>query len=240
MYIGRGMQENRDPSHGADTAMAKIIITEFMHLPAVDSLRLDFDVLYDPDLHGDRSAIVDRIADASALIVRNRTKVDEDLIHAGPDLVAVGRLGVGLDNIDLEACAKRGITVHPATGANVVAVAEYVIGAILVMLRGTFHASEQVLAGEWPRNTLVGREIAGKTLGIVGFGAIGRAVAARAAALGMTPAGFDSEIAADDPVWRESGIVRHASLAALLATSDVVTLHVPLTDTTRHLVDSIA
>ena len=100
-----------------------------MDAPAVDSLRAEFDVHYDPDLHQDAAGIASRLACARALIVRNRTRVGPALLAAGPRLVAVGRLGVGLDNIDLDACAERGVSVHPATGANVVAVAEYVIAA---------------------------------------------------------------------------------------------------------------
>ena len=106
--------------------MADIIVTEFMDARAVESLRADFDVHYDPDLHADARSIASRLGGARALIVRNRTRVDTALLDAGPRLVAIGRLGVGLDNIDVDACAERGVSVHPATGANVVAVAEYV------------------------------------------------------------------------------------------------------------------
>ena len=215
--------------------MTDILITEFMDTAAVDSLRSDFDVHYDPDLHEDAAGIADRLDSARALIVRNRTRVDAGLLAAGPRLVAVGRLGVGLDNIDLDACAARGVSVHPATGANVVAVAEYVIAATLIMLRGAYRATGRVLAGEWPRTALIGREASGKTLGIVGFGAIGRAVASRAAALGIRVAEFDPLLPAADPAWRSSEGRRFDDLHALLGECDVVTLHVPLTDGTRHL-----
>ena len=216
--------------------MADVIITEFMDAGAVESLRAGFDVHYDPDLHGDPEGIASRLGPARALIVRNRTRVDAAVLAAGPRLVAVGRLGVGLDNIDLDACAERGVSVYPATGANVVAVAEYVIAATLMMLRGAYRATGRVLAGEWPRTALIGREASGKTLGIVGFGAIGRAVAPRAAALGMEVAAFDPMLAPDDPAWDGTAARRLDDLGALLAVSDVVTLHVPLTGTTRHLV----
>ena len=216
--------------------MADIVITEFMDAGAVESLRAGFDVHYDPDLHGDPEGIVSRLGPARALIVRNRTRVDAVLLAAGPRLVAVGRLGVGLDNIDLDACAERGVSVYPATGANVVAVAEYVIAATLMMLRGAYRATGRVLAGEWPRTALIGREASGKTLGIVGFGAIGRAVAPRAAALGMEVAAFDPMLAPDDPAWDGTAARRLDDLGTLLAASDVVTLHVPLTGATRHLV----
>ena len=216
--------------------MADIVITEFMDTRAVESLRADFDVHHDPALHADPAGIAHLLRPARALIVRNRTRVDAGLLAAAPRLVAVGRLGVGLDNIDLDTCAARGVAVHPATGANVVAVAEYVIAATLMMLRGAYHATDRVLAGTWPREALVGREASGRTLGIVGFGAIGRAVATRARALGMEPAAFDPMLAPDDPAWRTGDVRRRDDLAALLGESDVVTLHVPLTAATRHLV----
>ena len=216
--------------------MADIVITEFMDEPAVDSLRADFDVSYDPDLHGDAAAIAGLLGSARALIVRNRTRVDGALLAAGPRLVAVGRLGVGLDNIDLDTCAERGVSVYPATGANVVAVAEYVIAATLLMLRGAYRSTARVLAGEWPRNALIGREASGKTLGIVGFGAIGRAVAQRAAALGIDISAFDPVLPPGDPAWRTSGVRRFDDLRAMFGACDVLTLHVPLTDDTRHLV----
>lgn len=216
--------------------MTDILVTEFMDPRAVDSLRAEFEVHYDPDLHEDSAGIASWLASARALIVRNRTRVDRDLLAAGPRLVAVGRLGVGLDNIDLDACAERGVSVHPATGANVVAVAEYVIAAMLMMLRGAYHATDRVLAGEWPRTALIGREASGKTLGIVGFGAIGRAVARRATALGVGVAAYDPVLAPGDPAWNAPGVRRFGDLAAMLAACDVVTLHVPLTGATRHLI----
>lgn len=216
--------------------MVDIVITEFMDAPAVDALRADYRVHYDPDLHERPADIGSRLGAARALIVRNRTRVDGALLAAGPRLVAVGRLGVGLDNIDLVACAERGVSVHPATGANVVAVAEYVIATTLMMLRGAYHATGRVLAGEWPRAALTGREASGKTLGIVGFGAIGRAVAQRAAALGLHVAAFDPMLDPADPAWRTPGVRRHDDLRTMLVACDVATLHVPLTGATRHLV----
>ena len=216
--------------------MPDIVITEFMDTRAVDSLRSDFAVHYDPDLHEDTAGIASGLGTARALIVRNRTRITAELLSAGPRLVAVGRLGVGLDNIDLDACARRGVAVHPATGANVVAVAEYVIAAALMMLRGAYHATGRVLAGEWPRNALIGREASGKTLGIVGYGAIGRAVAMRAAALGLDVAAHDPMLPPGEPAWSTVQVRRFDDLEAMLGASDVVTLHIPLTDATRHLV----
>ena len=150
----------------------------------------------------------------------------------------MGRLGVGLDNIDVPACAARDVLVIPATGANALAVAEYVIGVAMVLLRGTYFATAEVAAGKWPRGALSsGREIAGKMLGIVGFGGIGRLTGRLGRALGMRVIGFDAELASDHAVWRAEG-VEPRTLDALLAQSDVLTLHVPLLPATRNLIDT--
>jgi len=215
----------------------RIVICEFMDEAAVDSLRAQFDVRYEPDLVDRREALLASLADAQALIVRNRTRVDEALLARGTRLRAVGRLGVGLDNIDLPACEARKVAVFPATGANALAVAEHVICAAMMLLRGAWQASAAVAAGQWPRAALSnGRELAGKTLGLVGFGGIGQLTAVRARALGMDVVAFDPALAAELPLWREQG-VRPLPLEALLASADVVSLHVPLTPATRRLMD---
>jgi (S)-sulfolactate dehydrogenase len=142
---------------------------------------------------------------------------------------------VGLDNIDMEACAARGIEVIPASGANAESVAEYVLTAALLLLRGAYFSTRAVEAGTWPRQTLSqGREAAGKTLGIVGFGSIGRLTARKAAALGMHVLGHDAVLPDEAPAWTEHR-VRPMALDELLATSDVVSLHMPLTPATRGL-----
>jgi (S)-sulfolactate dehydrogenase len=167
--------------------------------------------------------------------VRNRTQVDAELLGLAPELLVVGRLGVGLDNIDVAACRVRGVEVIPATGANALAVAEYVIGAVMMLLRGAFMATPAVAAGSWPRAALgQGRETAGKTLGIVGFGGIGRLVAGLARGLGMQVIAYDPLLPDGAGVWAETGVAPR-ELDALLAEADAVTLHVPLVPETRHL-----
>src|SRR5262249_33855252 len=157
---------------------------EFMDEPAVAALSRRYAVLYDKTLVDRRDELRAQVRDAAALIVRNRTQVDADLVAAAGKLRVVGRLGVGLDNIDTAACAGRGIEVIPATGANAQAVAEYVIGTAMALLRGAYHATPDVSEGRWPRGALGdGREIAGKTLGVVGFGGIGRLTANLGSAL---------------------------------------------------------
>jgi (S)-sulfolactate dehydrogenase len=172
-----------------------------------------------------------------ALIVRNRTQVRGALLAAASRLEIVGRLGVGLDNIDVAACEARGIAVRAASGANDLSVAEYVITAALMLLRKAWLATARVAAGEWPRTELMGRELAGKRLGLIGFGAIARVTAQRARDLGMVVAASDPLLPAEHPAWRD---VQRLDLDGLLAGSDVVSLHVPLTAATRNLIDAAA
>ncbi len=218
--------------------MTAVVISEFMDAAAVESLRERHRVLYDPELvdHPERLRTV--VADAEALIVRNRTAVDEALLDAGARLRVVGRLGVGLDNIDLPACAAREVSVIPATGANNIAVAEYVIGAMLHLARGCFGVNDAMLAGDWPRQRLMGGEVFGRRLGLVGFGGIAREVAVRAEALGLELHAHDPALQCDDAVWGDYRVRPAPSLDRLLASSDVVSVHVPLTTKTRHLIDA--
>ena len=216
----------------------KIVISEFMDEAAVASLARQFDVRYDAKLVDRRDDLLAGLVNADALIVRNRKQVNAALISRAPKLRVVGRLGVGLDNIDVAGCEARGIDVIPATGANALAVAEYVVCTVMVLLRGAYQSSAEVAAGKWPRSALgEGRETAGKTLGVVGFGGIGRRVAKLAQGLGMKVLATDPAIAADAPVWRESGVA-YRGLDDLLVESDAVTLHVPLAPETQHLLSA--
>jgi (S)-sulfolactate dehydrogenase len=147
-------------------------------------------------------------------------------------------LGVGLDNIDLATCTARQIEVIPATGANARSVAEYVIAVALLLRRGTYAATAAVAAGQWPRAALsTGRELAGSTLGIVGFGSIGRLVAELARGLSLRVVGCDAAIPANSTLWTEYQTTPCA-LEDLLREADVVSLHLPLTDRTQGLLDA--
>lgn len=215
--------------------MKKIVITEFMDLPAVQSLQASYQVLYEPALVDDAARLLAEVADADAVIVRNRTQVRGDLLAAMKRATVVGRLGVGLDNIDVGACEGRGMRVIPATGANALAVAEYVVATAMLLLRGAYLSTPAVVAGQWPRPALSnGRETSGKTLGLIGFGGIGQLSARLARSLGMDVVAFDPALAAEAPVWASSG-VRKMALDELLACADVVSLHVPLTGETRNM-----
>ncbi|MDP3525088.1 MAG: hydroxyacid dehydrogenase [Hoeflea sp.] len=217
--------------------MADIVITEFMDEAAVARLARVHDTLYDPRLVDDPAALHAHLASARALIVRNRTEVRETLLGMGPKLRVVGRLGVGLDNIDVSACKARSIKVIPATGANDLSVAEYVITTAMLLLRGAYLRSADVAAGTWPRQSMMGRELAGKTIGLVGYGSIAREVAWRAHMLGMQIVAYDPYLMGDHPGWQ---IARNVSLDAVLELSDVVSLHTPLTEATRHMINARA
>jgi len=217
--------------------MSDIVITEFMDESAVDALRLKYSVHYAPSLADAQHEIGPLLANARALIVRNRTQVNAAMLESGPNLLAVGRLGVGLDNIDQPACAARKVQVIPATGANDAAVAEYVITSAMILLRGAYHGVDHMRAGQWPRNAMMGAELGGKRLGLIGFGAIARQTASRASALGMEIAAYDPLLPADHAAW--AGVER-CDLPDLLARCDVLSLHVPLLDSTRHLLNAAA
>ena len=205
---------------------------------AVARLAARHDVLLDATLVDKPAELLREAAAADALIVRNRTQVRGDLLAALTRCKVVGRLGVGLDNIDVERCAERGIAVIPATGANAQSVAEYVVTVALMLLRGAYQSTADVAAGKWPRNALGnGREVGGKTLGLIGFGSIGRLTAKLAQGVGMQVIAFDTMLDPDDAVYDATG-VRPVSLPELVATADVVSLHVPLVDATRNLFDA--
>ncbi|MFO1294462.1 MAG: NAD(P)-dependent oxidoreductase [Rubrivivax sp.] len=219
--------------------MARIVVCEFMDERAVGALRARHEVLYDAALVDDGARLAAEAARCDALVVRNRTQVRGALLGAlAPRCTVLGRLGVGLDNIDLEGCRAQGVRVIPASGANALSVAEYVVTMALVLLRGVYASSAVLAGGGWPRAALSnGREAAGKTLGLVGLGSIGRATAGLARALGMQAIAYDALLAVDDPACAAAG-VRRCGLDELLAEADVVSLHLPLLDSTRGLFDA--
>ena len=211
-----------------------VVISEFMEAAAVARLAAAHETLYAPDLVERGEDLARALAGARALIVRNRTQVRGALLEAAARLEVVGRLGVGLDNIDLAACRDRGIAVCPATGANADSVAEYVIAAALQLVRGrAFFATGAVLAGDWPRKDCQGGELAGRTLGLLGYGEIARRTGRRAAALGMA-------VIAHDPLIETAEGARLVSFEELIGEADVLSLHVPLTETTRNLLGAEA
>jgi len=218
--------------------MVQIVISEFMDQEAVNGTSSEYTIHYDPELVDKPDELKDLLEKAQALVVRNRTQVNQDLLDAAPNLKVIGRLGVGLDNIDLRACKNRGIAVCPATGANDAAVAEWVITSVMMLLRGAFFATSQMMAGKWPRQESMGSETAGKILGLVGFGGIARETAKRALFLGMKTLAYDPYVPTTESCWQDTRKVEH--LNELLQNADVVSLHVPLSNETFHMINAEA
>ena len=191
-------------------------------------------MLYNPDLHSYLNSLLDSITDTQALIIRNKTLVNRELIDAAKDLRVIGRLGVGLDNVDAAYCREKGISIVIADGANTDSVAEYVVTGLLILFRGIMDSTSRIINGEWPRGDFIGTEVKGKTLGIVGLGSIGRAVAQKVKLLGMRVVGTDVNIEKDDPVWGEFN-VQYREFSDLVRISDAITMHVPLNNDTKGL-----
>ena len=211
-----------------------ILITEFMDELAVRKLKERYEVTYDPSLVKNQSAILKLIGDVRAIIVRNRTLVTKELIQNASSLTCVGRLGVGLDNIDLAACQKQNISVYPATGANSNSVAEYVICTAMILLRGSFLDNKKMLSGLWPREESSGLELKGKIMGLIGFGELAQCTKVIAKSLGMKIVAFDPYLDPANLAWKDT---QNLSLEKLLGVSDVISLHLPLTNETNNLID---
>lgn len=218
--------------------MRRVVVSEYLQEQFLTRIGANFEVVYDPDLYADRPRLLHEAAKAEAIIIRNRTRIDAGFLQSANAMRVVGRLGVGLDNIDMAACSTAGVTVIPAVGVNAVSVAEYVMAAMLVLRRGVFGMTESMIAGQWPRQGhAFGNELMGSTLGLVGFGSIGRKVATRSTALGMTVVAYDPYVSKTDPAWQ---MAKRVDLDQLLADADVVSLHIPLNAATANLIDSAA
>lgn len=213
----------------------KIIVTELIWPIGLRKLEEFAETVdYDPDLWKDRKTLLIKVKDYDAIIVRNQTRVDEELLKAGSQLKVIGRLGVGLDNIDLQAAKQHNTEVVFARNANATSVAEYVIASMLEAKRPLFAASQDVKNGNWNRKKFTKGELYKKTLGLVGLGEIAQRTAKRAISFGMNIVGFDPFVTEYDYVISETGI-QQRSFTQLLAESDFISVHVPLTPTTKDL-----
>jgi D-3-phosphoglycerate dehydrogenase len=192
-----------------------------------------FEVRVRTEAEGD--ALFGEAATAHALLVRSGTQVTADLIAAAPRLRVIGRAGSGVDNIDVAAATRRGVVVMNTPGGNSIAAAEHTFALLLSLLRNVPAAARDLAAGTWNRKKYMGHQLAGKTLGLVGFGRIGREVGIRARAFGM-------EVITADPLVTEALAreweARLVDLPTLLAEADVVSLHVPVTEETRNLINA--
>jgi len=212
-----------------------ILVTEDLPSPAIDALAAQFSIVREPGLWKDAAKLKAALADARTVMVRNQTQLTADVLAAAPKLIAIGRVGVGLDNIDLKTATERCIAVIAPLDANAVSVAELTLGLLLALVRKIPHADRSTKAGGWDRRGCTGIELAGKTLAICGFGRIGKLVARRAAAFGMRLAVFDPFVKPGDATLAETGAMLCVKLDEALAQADFVTTHSPLTPETRRM-----
>jgi D-3-phosphoglycerate dehydrogenase len=207
----------------------KVLVREPIAEAGVELLRARFDVDVEPD--GD---LAERIGDYDAIIIRSGTRLTADLIERGSRLKVIGRAGVGVDNVDVEAASQRGIVVANAPQSTVISAAEHTIGLLLALTRRIPQAHGVLKEGRWERGRFGGLELADKTLGLVGFGRIGQQVARRARGLEMRVVAHDPYVAPER--FRELGAARVETLDELLAGSDFVSLHATLTPESRGLI----
>ncbi|MEW6696327.1 MAG: hydroxyacid dehydrogenase [Bacillota bacterium] len=213
----------------------KIVVTELIWEEGLEILRQLGEVVYDQSLWKSDN-LPEIIQDADCLIVRNQTKVTKELMAKAPNLKVVGRLGVGLDNLDVAAAKELDIKVVFARNANAISVAEYVFAAMFSFSRPLEKASRDVKQGNWNRKLFTREEIYGKTLGLIGVGEIGARLASRARAMGMKVIGYDPFLPPYELACTDIGVCMN-SLESVLAESDYLSLHVPLNDKTRNLIN---
>lgn len=216
-------------------SVPKILITDGLDSNGIAILKKSADVV---DMTGiTPEDLLKQIVDIDVIIVRGRTKVTAAVFEAAKNLKVVGRAGVGVDNIDLNAAKDHGVTVVNAPVSTTIAVAELTFGLMLNAVRQIARADAGMKAGKWLKKELEGVELSGKTLGVIGFGRIGAAVAKRAAAFDMTVLGYDPMVPADE-ITKRGG--QPFSMDELLQHSDLITMHLPLTNETKGLINADA
>ncbi len=212
---------------------ARVLVTEQLAATGIDALGAA-GLEVDEQLGLGPGELLEAIKGAAALIIRSATQVDADVLEAGTDLVVVGRAGIGLDNVDVEAATRRGVMVVNAPQSNVLSAAEHTIALMLAQARNVPQADRDLRAGAWNRSRWEGVELYGKTLGIVGLGRVGVLVAQRANAFGMRLAAHDPYVSAERA--RQLGVQLVPTLEELVATADFLTIHLPKTPETLGLI----
>jgi len=213
----------------------RVLVAEEVAREGIDLLAAAHEV--DERIGCSREELAALLPDYDALIVRSQVQVDADLIAAGSRLVVIGRAGVGVDNVDLEAATRAGITVVNAPTGNTIAAAEHTLALLYGVARRTAAADASVRRGEWKRAQFTGLELRGRTIGIVGLGKIGQAIASRARAMEMVVLGVDPYVTAEQAANHGAELV---DLDTMLSRADVVSVHVPLTRATKGLIGRAA
>jgi D-3-phosphoglycerate dehydrogenase len=216
--------------------MTRVLVAEKIGDSGIDLLRQHFDVELGTDW--DRAELLERIGSFDGVLIRSATKLDAEAIGAATNLKAVGRAGVGVDNVDVGAATKRGIVVANAPQSNVITAAEHTMALLLALARNVPQAHASLIAGRWDRSKYSGTELYEKTLGILGFGRIGQLVAQRARGFGMRVVAFDPYVAAER--YRELGVEKAESSDDVYAVADFLTLHLPKTPETEGWLDAEA
>jgi D-3-phosphoglycerate dehydrogenase / 2-oxoglutarate reductase len=214
--------------------MMKIVVTDGIAQKGVDVLRgvPEFEVEVRPALSS--TELKETVRDADAIMIRSATKVTAEVIEAAPRLRVIGRAGIGLDNVDIEAASRRGIVVMNNPEGNVITTAEHAIAMIMALSRNIHQATCSMKAGQWEKKKFTGREVYHKTLGVIGIGRIGRTVAERAVGLRMNVIAYDPYLGPEN--IRALG-VEPGSLEELFRRADYITIHTPLTRDTRGLIN---
>lgn len=210
-----------------------ILITEDIGAKWIRKLEEKFTIRNEPELWQSSGKIKEIIPECSALIVRNQTRVTEEIIAEGTELKVIGRAGAGLDNIDVDAASQAGIVVTNTPDQNSISVAELAIGMMISLARKLSAANDHVRKGSWQRQQFMGTELYGKTLGVIGLGRIGFLTARRAHALGMNILAYDAYVSPDAAVVTETQ-AKLTDLEKLLNHADFVSCHLPLTKETKH------
>ena len=217
----------------SDEQRPRVLVREQIAAPGLELLRERFDVVEDFE-----SDLASMIGGFDAIVIRSATKIDASLIERAGRLKVIGRAGVGVDNVDVDAATRRGIIVANAAESTVISAAEHTIALLFALARNVPQAQAALASGTWARERFAGIELAGKTLGVLGLGRIGRQVARRALGLGMRVVAFDPFVAVER--CRELGVEPAPTLDDVYAAADVITLHLPLNDFTRGLLGADA
>ena len=214
--------------------MINILITEFIDPEALKILSKDFNVIYKKDIWENSDYLKKEINKFEGIIVRNKTNLNQSILEKAENLKYIGRLGVGLDNIDTEYCKKNNIFVQPATGMNADSVAEYVISSSLSLLKKTKLINAKTQNGQWPRTSITTNELKGKILGLIGFGDIAKKVLKLINAFEVTTISFDPFITSQE---MEEHNVKKVTFENILSLADIISIHVPLNNETKYLFD---
>src|SRR3954447_3915776 len=221
-------------------ATHRVLVTDKLAEEGLALLRAekDVEVVVDTKLAKDGAALKKALHDADGIAIRSGTQLTAEVLDGQPRLKAIVRAGVGVDNIDVPAATRRGIVVMNTPGGNTVSTAEHTMALMLSLARNVARANDSLKSGKWDRNAFTGTQLEGKTLGIIGLGRVGLAVARRAQGFGMTVLGFDPLLSADKAL--EHGVESVPRVDELWPRCDFITLHTPLTAETRNIIDARA